>query len=58
MTEDLYQKRMTFLAETLQKYLNTEPKLSLELLCVVLCEQVEDLESLIVAYRKEKKKSR
>jgi len=56
MTEDLKLKRMEYLTGILNKYLNTEPKLSLEDLCLVLCEEVEDISDLLKAYKKQIKK--
>ena len=48
-------RRMEYLGEVLNKYLLTEPKLTLKDIAEVLVSEIEDIEPFLKVYRKQKK---
>lgn len=55
--QNLKLKRAEYLSAVLKKFLNTEPKLSLEEVAEILVMEIEDIESFLRKYKKQKKKN-
>lgn len=55
-TEEKKLARQNYIAEMLNKYMTTEPKLDLEDIAIVLVEEIGDLTEFLKVYKKQKKK--